>query len=463
MVATQTSSWSVLYIHPDTRMEMDALIPIGMVGLANSVPGQVLGRLWSEVSDEEIAAARVVALDLHWFWSMRSFVALTQRIRRVAPTTPIVTGGYTATAFGPRLIAKGLADYVVLGDAERAFPELVTRLLSGERDVRGLANVVTREESNPRVVSATAEDLERANLRDFGFMPALNDFVNHVQRVVPTWNYSLSMFPYVPVLRGCGMRESYDPCGRCLGNREKHYGFASRGPIVRPGWAVQRDLDEFEKRGYGFVSVLSDVVGILGPRITRETFSKRRTQKIYYALWKLPKPDALGHFLDSFSGGHIEMSDTCGSLASLMSPQAEDVMRAFARDGRYHVTLYVDVAQHIGDGAIYRRIMSLRRIFPFDVSSMSYWFTVVPPHRPTPTTFASEDAFQMAVGYRTGSADIRVLHTLLTLDHPLVGPAFTAIRAAATARSLAMLSPGYVAARGVFARTVGRVGGAAAG
>ena len=67
-------------------------------------------------------------------------LALAREVRRLAPGTPIVVGGHTASAYPDPFLSADV-DAVVLDDGERVMPEIVEALAKGRalRDVPGVA------------------------------------------------------------------------------------------------------------------------------------------------------------------------------------------------------------------------------------------------------------------------------------------------------------------------------------
>ena len=65
-------------------------------------------------------------------------LALAREVRRLAPGTPIVLGGHTASAYPDPFLSADV-DAVVLDDGERVMPEIVEALAKGRalRDVPG--------------------------------------------------------------------------------------------------------------------------------------------------------------------------------------------------------------------------------------------------------------------------------------------------------------------------------------
>ena len=145
----------LLFIHPAGHLN-ELVIPSGAISAMNSAPGPRLGRYAFEVSDDEIAAAEVIAIDLHWALALNGFGPLVAHIRTVAPTTPIVVGGISASHYAGELLRRHDIDYVVQGDADTVFPALVADLLAG-RTPGPLANLHRRQASAPALQLMTSE------------------------------------------------------------------------------------------------------------------------------------------------------------------------------------------------------------------------------------------------------------------------------------------------------------------
>ena len=73
----------LLYIHPYGHV-IDDFVPTGAVNLINRVSVDKIGRHAHEVTDDDIAAARVAALDLHWCFSIEPARWVAENLKRRA-------------------------------------------------------------------------------------------------------------------------------------------------------------------------------------------------------------------------------------------------------------------------------------------------------------------------------------------------------------------------------------------
>lgn len=200
----------VLYIHPSGHLN-DLVVPAGAVSCMNAIPGPKLGRYAFEVTDDEIRSAGVVALDVHWALALSGLEPLVAHVRRVSPTVPIVVGGVTAGHYPRELLERHGVDFVIQGDSEPAFVELVRRLRAGE-PVADIANLHVRGAPPPR--------RERISPGDFDATDCLSaDWFPTYERA-SSWD--AAAFPQgrtIPVSRGCAFR-----CPECYGSYATTYG-----------------------------------------------------------------------------------------------------------------------------------------------------------------------------------------------------------------------------------------------
>lgn len=196
-------SAAVLYVHPWGHLN-DLVVPVGALSAMNAVDAQKLGRYAFEVTDDEIGAARIVALDLHWALGFSGLGPMIRRIRAVNPSASIVLGGASAGFYWQTLFDRFNVDYIVEGDAEVAFPALVRALLDGGTG-RGIANVRARGGGAPTRQRISAERFDASDGLSTAWFPTLD----RLSRL------GYAAYPAGPVLlaaRGCPMA-----CPTCYG------------------------------------------------------------------------------------------------------------------------------------------------------------------------------------------------------------------------------------------------------
>ncbi len=240
----------VLFIHPTNHIH-PRVLPVGSIAAANSIPHPVLGRYASEVTREEIRAAKVVLMDVHWFLPMGILGGLVGAIRRLNPQAKLVVGGLAASFYGEDFRARYDIDYVVGGHVETALPALIERLLAQETPP-----------ALPRVWGAnqTPEPLRRPSQELFDsldwitldwfptyarYAKGLHDGA-HFDPAAP----QMDAWPLLPLTRGC-VRD----CGFCYGAyQDRVFGAGVR---ARSPEALIRDLRLLEREpAVRFVSLL---------------------------------------------------------------------------------------------------------------------------------------------------------------------------------------------------------------
>jgi len=233
----------VLYLHPYNHPQ-DDVVPVGSITAMNLLSGAgVLGRYASEVSEEEVRAARVVAMDVHWFPPLAVLDGMLAGIRHIQPDVPVVVGGITAAFYGRALLERFDVDHVVGGDVELTLPELVGCLVDG-RPPPALPGVWSRGVDDPPQPPARlpTERFDRLDALTIDWFPTLRRRVvdKHAMhrrgRQVP----SDPGFPTLLVSRGCAR-----DCEFCHGSYQGRV-FGS-GTLCRTAEGLLRDLERLSR------------------------------------------------------------------------------------------------------------------------------------------------------------------------------------------------------------------------
>jgi len=215
----------VLYVHPAGHLN-DLVVPAGALSCMNGLASPRLGRFAFEVTEAEIAAARVVAIDLHWALAVPAFGRLVRHVRRIQPRAAIVAGGITAGIHARSLVDDLGVDFVVRGDSERAFSSLCRALLD-DGDPGPIANVVRRGAVSTPSARMTQEDLDGTDCVSASWFPTYAK--------VSDWNTAaFSMARTIPVSRGCPMR-----CATCYGSYARTMG---AGYLLRSPESLAREV-----------------------------------------------------------------------------------------------------------------------------------------------------------------------------------------------------------------------------
>lgn len=222
----------LLYLHPRGHLN-DLVVPAGALSAMNAAPFPKLGRYAFEVSDAELRAARVVAMDLHWALGLAGLEPLLARVRAVNPTARVVVGGITASHYPRELLDEVGVDHVVQGDAEAAFPALAAALLDG-RDPGDVPNVWTRGRPPPRRARIDAAAFDAVD-------PLTADWFPTLSRVRDWPAAAFPMSATLPVARGCALR-----CPTCHGS---HAAVSGEGVLAISPAALVRHLERARALG----------------------------------------------------------------------------------------------------------------------------------------------------------------------------------------------------------------------
>lgn len=231
------SAADVLFIHPYNHAKPDP-IPVGTVAAVNLLPRPVLGRYAEEVSPDEIAAARVVLLDLHWFLPIAVLEGILRAIRSINRRAVIVVGGLTASFYKRAFLERYDVDYLIAGDAEEALPPLVASLRAGEVPPP-IDNVWTRTHAPPGSRTTGRADFDALDWLTLDWFPTYRERIERVHAEYARAGGSTladSCHPILPLTRGC--RRS---CHFCYGAYQREV-FGPRVRMRSPA-AVRQDLE----------------------------------------------------------------------------------------------------------------------------------------------------------------------------------------------------------------------------
>jgi hypothetical protein len=240
----------VLYIHPWGH-ESPEVLPAGVIAAINLLPDKALGRYGEEVTRAEIRDARVILIDVHWFFPLGILGDLVREIRRINHEVDVVVGGITAAFYAPLILSRYPIDFVMTGDVEVSFARLIEHLLAGERPPP-LPNVWQRGAPPPvreRVAPSVFNTLDWLTI---------DWFPRHWERVrryheayraraledlaFDRFAYQNTWHPILPLVRGC-----IRSCDHCYASY--HDVVFGSGLRVRSPEALARDLGRLEERG----------------------------------------------------------------------------------------------------------------------------------------------------------------------------------------------------------------------
>jgi hypothetical protein len=307
----------VLYVRAPGVPE-DDVIPFGLIGLMNAVTRSKLGVFANELSVDLVRGAAVILMDVHWLHTLGPARALSRAIRRIQPRVPIVVGGYTATILADAIVADGFADYVIVGDAEGAFPLLLDALVQGG-DLAGVPNLVYRGARTAQDYRLTSEDFDRFDYSSIDWFPSLDARVrlNHASATILTKN------PVVVSYKGCRPRAAMATpyCQNCYGQPRTQNLLMRRNLIHRSAARVGAELQRLSRDSRTKkVYIFDDPIAVIGEDFFREVLSAPLDLALYMEPYRFFSVELLHHMAKSFR--EVELVFYHEDLAALVA--AED-------------------------------------------------------------------------------------------------------------------------------------------
>ena len=238
-----TGKNSVLFIHPQYSLN-DLVVPCGLIGTFNAVGEPKIGRFEFEVTEEEIKTARVICIDLLWYFPLASVIQLARNIKSVNSDARIVLGGITAALYADLLTKKHGIDHVITWNGEAALPLLIDRILRG-KDTQDI-----REACAGDLDTALYDSLDYINIEWFPTYGKLARQITAKHRENRNLTHVDGCHPVVPLARLCNAG-----CHFCYGAYKTIYQGAEQ---VISRTALERHLEVISKDpDYEFVNFAS--------------------------------------------------------------------------------------------------------------------------------------------------------------------------------------------------------------
>lgn len=195
----------LLYIHPTGHLN-DLVVPAGALTCVNAAKVPKIGRYAFEVTDAEILAAAVIAIDVHWSLALPGFARLVAHIRALSTQLPIVVGGVTAGHYPQEMLALFAIDYVLQGDAEPAFAALVQALVAQQPVPDDLPNLHRRGQPPPAITRMNLADFDATDCLTADWFPTYAQLGQMDSAAFPAGRT-------ITASRGCAMQ-----CPECVGS-----------------------------------------------------------------------------------------------------------------------------------------------------------------------------------------------------------------------------------------------------
>ena len=336
-------SFDILFLHvpkfrnwyrPIDRFSFILYHPIGLLGLADyarqngfssSIVDLGIEQGKNCAIDYEALISRhgplLVAITLHWHFQAFDAIETARNLKKAAPETRIVLGGFTASFFADEIMREfPEIDFIIQGDAEVPLVDLV-RCIKEKREFTHVPNLIYRSgkavHCNSHTFTADESLLNRINYTDFSFIERCGEFVNQpnfwvrVHGLSPRLHKALlgssRMYP-VYLGRGCLLN-----CSFCGGGRHAQRIINNRsGVILRSVENVVKSLIDIHRVGFDGVSFCFDPLpSAETDKFYLELFEDLRTKGIRlfveFERWKLPSEPFIKAFKETFTSASFVM------------------------------------------------------------------------------------------------------------------------------------------------------------
>lgn len=283
----------MLFVHPYNHL-MPQVIPVGSIGAVNLLPKRATGRYAHEVTRNDLEKARVILLDLHWFFALPAIEPMIAEYRRVAPQAKIVAGGLTASFYHEIIFDRIDFDYVLIGDVEVSFRTLMDHLLDNELPP-SLANVCSQSERRPRQERASNRLFNELDWVTIDWFPTLHKeaLALHSRRNERhrDWGHA---YPLLPLRRGCARK-----CEFCYGAfQDEVFG---EQVLHRSPERLVEDLSRIQALGLSFVTLFFGDAAHMG-RYLKTLSGRRFSLDAFVFLCGVPDLTVLQGLRDTFDG-----------------------------------------------------------------------------------------------------------------------------------------------------------------
>ena len=282
---------------------------------------------WSLEDEVRRTSPALVGFSLHWHPQSWDTIQAVRAVRRGAPDSFIVLGGFTASAMHEEILQSvPEVDGVIRGDGERALVALMEALSEG-RDLDNIPNLSHRRGdgivSNPITAVSTAADISSLDYERFDLLRNhhryIQDFcgpffIPHRRPQATLMAVGQRIFGgakrntmILPAGRGCSVT-----CGWCGGGKLSHKKYHGRSDWfqVTPGRTAALIARSVEL-GFGGVQACFDPTP-QDPRHWIEVAEKVKASGVatsmFFESYAVPHPDLIAALVDAFESVLISMS-----------------------------------------------------------------------------------------------------------------------------------------------------------
>ena len=223
--------------------------------------------------------SKVYAIDLHWAVHSSGAANLANLCKKYHPQSLVVLGGFTATWFHQRILAKyASVDAVVLGEAEDTLSQIVGRAAHG-RDLEGISGIAYRNgaivKQNRMVKPAESlDELDYTNLR------LLENWRSYLKMDSSGYAHNRRPYFWLNLARGC----CYN-CVHCGGGMDAYRLLTARQNMAfRSPTKVAEDIESLCQLGVKQISFSHDPE-IAGERYQTQLLDEIRKRRVDVAVY----------------------------------------------------------------------------------------------------------------------------------------------------------------------------------
>lgn len=294
----------VIFLHLEGNPNRGA-IPFGLIGLINNLKFPVQGLFQYELTEDIIQTARVIIIDLHWYFNMHHLGIISRQIKTINKECKILIGGYTATIFHDILLREKQFDIdaVLLGDGEGIFSNIIEALLNNE-PIDHLPNIATPTNQPLFQYLLNKEDFDNTDYITLDWFPALLEMVKTYQSghrpTAP--NTFVPLHPFIPVFKGCSVNCVADKPPFCYHSMNIHQKLTGRSkPILRSFTRFIEDLNRCENIPWIHqINIVADFFNLF-PNYLENQRLKDYDLRINYDFCFVPNPKQIKPFFNKFS------------------------------------------------------------------------------------------------------------------------------------------------------------------
>lgn len=371
-----TQKYDLLYIHPSSTplggFNMDDIIPMGIFSLMNSVNCSKIGKMYYEVNDEIIKNVKIIAMDLHWYFSLYHIEQLARNFKKINPKIYIIIGGYTATIFAEILVKKFDVDFVIRGDAEYSFPMLIDNLLNNKKNIKDIPNLVSKNFVSPNFYTLNQVDYDKLEFTECSWFETYKRNIYLYQRN----KYDTAISPLISVFKGC----KYN-CEHCYGNPILHQKLCGRGVVSRSPESVIKELLYYSNdKNIKIVHILCDFIDILGEDYAKEIFSQKYNLNLYYEFFNLPKISILEKIFSSFNYCFFAFSTDLNHAEGKIMQNFEylNTLLQYLKNKNCRIKIHIDDSLGFKFEGYFDEILKLWKRHYVDLSNNKFWKISIP-------------------------------------------------------------------------------------